>query len=149
MNEMQPTLTSCAEDARRNAGMIVVLGFVTVIAGALAVAMPWASGVGITMFVGFAMIFGGAARLIAAFGAGSFGSGTLAFLGGGLGALAGVILVARPGTGLAVLTLMLGSYLLVDGILGAVLAFQVRPTSSPPQSCRLQKREASIPAPDR
>lgn len=35
--------------------------------------------------------------------------------------------MARPGAGLAVLTLMVGSYLLVDGIFGAVLAFHVRP----------------------
>ncbi len=54
-------------------------------------------------------------------------SGTLAFIGGALTLLAGVILVARPGVGLAVLTLIVGAYLLVDGIFGAVLAFNVRP----------------------
>ena len=62
-----------------------------------------------------------------AFGAGSFGRGTLAFIGGALCTLAGLLMVARPGVGLATLTLMLGAYLLVDGIFGAVLAFHVRP----------------------
>jgi uncharacterized membrane protein HdeD (DUF308 family) len=79
------------------------------------------------VFVGFALVVGGVARLMAAFSAGSFGRGTLAFIGGALCLLAGVIMVARPGSGLAALTLMLGSYLIVDGIFGAVLAFQVRP----------------------
>ena len=36
-------------------------------------------------------------------------------------------MVGRPGIGLATLTLMLGAYLVVDGVFGAVLAFQVRP----------------------
>jgi len=41
--------------------------------------------------------------------------------------LAGVILVARSRLRLASLTLMIGSFLAVDGIFGAVLAFQVKP----------------------
>ena len=127
MNGTPNELVHWAERVKKNPGTIVVLGIVTMIAGILSLAMPWASGVGVAMFVGFAMLLGGIARLIAAFHAGSFGSGTLAFLGGGLTFLAGVILIARPATGLAVLTLMLGGFLLVDGIFGAVLAFQVRP----------------------
>lgn len=115
------------EDAKKNAGWLIVLGVVTVIAGFFALVMPWASGVGVALFVGLALVVGGVARLIGAFSAGSFGRGTLAFIGGALTLLAGVIMVARPGSGLAALTLMLGSYLIVDGIFGAVLAFQVRP----------------------
>ena len=41
--------------------------------------------------------------------------------------MAGVILTGRPGLGLATLTLLLGGYLVVDGISGAILAFHVRP----------------------
>jgi uncharacterized membrane protein HdeD (DUF308 family) len=115
------------EDARKNAGWLIALGALTVIAGFFSLVMPWASGVGVAVFVGFALVVGGVARLMAAFSAGSFGRGTLAFIGGALCVLAGVIMVARPGSGLAALTLMLGSYLIVDGIFGAVLAFQVRP----------------------
>ena len=127
MEDMRETLTGWAEDVKKNAGMIIFLGVLTVIAGFLALVMPWAGGVGVTIFVGFALIVGGVARLIAAFSAGSFGRGTLAFIGGALCLLAGVLMVARPGVGLASLTLFLGAYLLVDGIFGAVLAFQVRP----------------------
>ena len=127
MNDAQQTLTNWAADAKRNAGMIVFLGIITAIAGFLALVMPWAGGVGAAMFVGFAFIVGGVARIIAAFGTGSFGRGTLAFIGGALVLLAGMLMVARPGLGLATLTLMFGAYLLVDGIFSAVLAFQVRP----------------------
>lgn len=127
MEDMRETLTGWAEDAKKNAGMIIILGVLTVIAGFLSLVMPWASGVGVAFVVGFAMVIGGVARLVGVFQAGSFGRGTLAFIGGALTLLAGVILVARPGVGLATLTLMLGAYLLVDGIFGAVLALQVKP----------------------
>ena len=127
METIRESLQDWAEHARKNAGMIILLGVVTAVAGFLAVVMPWAGGVGVVVLVGFAMLVGGIARMVAAFGAGSFGRGTLAFIGGALTLLAGAIMVARPGTGLAVLTLMLGAYLLVDGIFGTVLAFQVRP----------------------
>jgi len=121
------TLGGWVEDAKKNAGLIIVLGVVTVIAGFLALVMPWASGVGIAIFVGIALVFGGVARLVGALSAGSFGRGTLAFIGGALTLLAGALMVARPGIALATLTLMLGAYLLVDGVFGAVLAFQVKP----------------------
>lgn len=127
MENLNEALTGWAAEAGKNAGMIIVLGVVTVMAGVLAIVTPWASGVAVVVLIGLAMIVGGVARLIGAFGAGSFGRGTLAFIGGALTLLAGVILVARPGFGLATLTLILGAHLLVDGIFGAVLAFQVKP----------------------
>jgi uncharacterized membrane protein HdeD (DUF308 family) len=127
MVDSEGIVTGWLEDARKNAGLIVGLGVVTVIAGFLSLVWPWASGVGVAMFVGVALVFGGVARLIGAFSAGSFGRGTLAFIGGALTLLAGVIIVGRPGIGLATLTLMLGAYLVMDGVFGAVLAFRVRP----------------------
>ena len=119
--------TDWANEAKGNAGKILLLGVVTAIAGFLALMWPWISGLAVTVVVGLCLVVGGVTRLAAAFSAGSFGRGTLAFIGGALTLLAGVILVARPGIGLSALTLMLGAYLLVDGIFGAVLAFKVRP----------------------
>jgi uncharacterized membrane protein HdeD (DUF308 family) len=127
MEDVKETVTDWAGDAKNNAGKIVLLGVVTAIAGLLALIWPWISGVAVTVVVGVALVIGGVARLVAAFSAGSFGRGTLAFIGGALTLLAGTILVARPGAGLTALTLLLGAYLLVDGIFGAVLAFRVKP----------------------
>ena len=112
---------------RKNAGWLIAFGVLTVVAGFIAVAAPLGSGLGVTIFVGVALAIGGIARIIAAFGADSFGQGALAFVGGMLGVVAGIILATRPGLGLATLTLMIGAYLLVDGITAAVLAFRVRP----------------------
>lgn len=124
---VRETLRSWADQARANAGWLIAFGVLTVIAGIFAITAPLGSGIGIILFVGFALIVGGVARAMAAFRAGSFGQGALALIGGLLGVAAGLVMVVRPGLGLATVTLMLGSYLLIDGIAGAILAFRVRP----------------------
>jgi uncharacterized membrane protein HdeD (DUF308 family) len=127
MESIREAVSGWAQEAKKNAGWLVVLGVVTVIAGFLAMASPLVAGLSVTVLIGIAMVIAGVARTIGAFHAGSFGQGALAFVGGILTFAAGVILAARPGIGLATLTLVLGGYLLVDGISGALLAFHVRP----------------------
>jgi uncharacterized membrane protein HdeD (DUF308 family) len=127
MESIREAVSGWAEQAKKHAGWLVVLGVVTVIAGFLAMASPLLAGLSVTVLIGIAMVIAGVARTIGAFHAGSFGQGALAFIGGIFTFVAGVILAARPGIGLATLTLVLGGYLLVDGISGAVLAFHVRP----------------------
>ena len=127
MENLREAVSGWAQDAKRNAGWLIALGVVTVIAGVLAMGSPLLSGLGVTLLVGIAMVIGGVARTIGAFQAGSFGQGALAFIGGILTFAAGMILAGRPGFGLTTLTLMLGGYLVVDGISGAILAFHARP----------------------
>ena len=127
MADIRDAASSWAHEAKKNAGWLVVLGVVTVIAGFLSVGSPLASGLAVTFIIGFAVTIGGVARTIGAFSAGSFGQGALGFIGGILTLGAGLILVARPGIGLETLTLLLGACLVVDGIAGAILAFSVRP----------------------
>ena len=127
MGELREAIGSWAPKAAKNAGWIVALGVLTVIAGFMAMGSPLASGLVVVVFIGIAMAIAGVARTIGAFSAGSFGQGTLAFIGGMLTVGAGLVLTARPGIGLTTLTLLLGGYLLVDGISGALLAFHVRP----------------------
>jgi uncharacterized membrane protein HdeD (DUF308 family) len=129
MESIREVASAWVQEAKKNAGWLIALGVLTVIAGCLAIASPLFSGLSIVVFIGFALVIGGVARTIGAFSAGSFGQGTLAFIGGILTFGAGLILAARPGIGLATLTLMLGAYLLMDGISGVVLAFRVRPES--------------------
>jgi uncharacterized membrane protein HdeD (DUF308 family) len=127
MNSVREAVSGWAQQARRNAGWLVALGVVTVIAGIVSIASPLLSGLGVSVLIGIAMVIAGVARTVGAFHAGSFGQGALAFIGGILTFVAGMILAARPGVGLATLTLLLAGYLLVDGIAGALLAFHVRP----------------------
>jgi len=127
MENVREAVSGWVQEAKKNAGWLVALGVLTAIAGCLAIASPLLSGLTVVVLIGIALAIGGVARTIAAFSAGSFGQGTLAFIGGILTFGAGLVLAARPGIGLATLTLMLGGYLLVDGISSAILAFHVRP----------------------
>jgi uncharacterized membrane protein HdeD (DUF308 family) len=127
MESIREAVSGWAQEAKKNAGWLVALGVLTVIAGVLAMGSPLISGMSVSVLVGITMAIAGVARTIGAFQAGSFGQGALAFIGGILTFVAGLILAARPGIGVATLTLLLGGYLLVDGISGALLAFHVRP----------------------
>jgi uncharacterized membrane protein HdeD (DUF308 family) len=129
MGTINEAVGGWVQEAKDTAGWLVALGVLTAIAGVLAIASPLLSGLSAVVLIGVALAIGGVARTIGAFTARSFGQGTLAFIGGILTFWAGLILAARPGIGLASLTLMLGAYLLIDGISGAVLAFRVRPES--------------------
>jgi uncharacterized membrane protein HdeD (DUF308 family) len=128
MERIREAASNWAHEAKKNAGWLVVLGVVTVVAGFLAMGSPLASGLSVAVFIGLAMTIGGVARTIGAFSAGSFGQGALALIGGILTFGAGLILVGRPGLGLATLTLILGGSLVVDGISSGLLAFHIRPS---------------------
>lgn len=127
MSAVREAIGGWAQGAAKNAGWLMVLGVVTVIAGFLAIASPLAAGLGVSVLIGIALIVAGIARIFGVFSVGSFGQGALAFIGGMLTLVAGLIISARPGFGLATLTLMLGAYLVVDGVSSGVLAFHVRP----------------------
>jgi len=127
MEITRESMPQLLEGAKESAGLLMGIGVLTVIVGLISLVWPWASGAAVVMVIGLAMFVGGVARLVGAFTMGSFGRGTLAFIGGTLTLLAGLLLIVRPDVGLATLTLLLGAYLLVDGIFGAVFAFQVRP----------------------
>lgn len=129
MSELKEALGGWAQSAAKNAGWLIALGVLTVIAGFLAIGSPLAAGLGVAFLVGVGLTIGGVARIVGAFSAGSFGQGALAFLGGILSFVAGAVIAARPGLGLEALTLTLAAYLLVDGVSGAVLAFRMRPAN--------------------
>jgi len=127
MVNVKEAVSSWAQTAGKNAGWLIALGVVTIVAGFLAMGSPLASGLVVVVLIGIALVIGGGARIIGAFSAGSFGQGALAFIGGMITFVAGMALTSRPGIGLTTLTLMLGVYLVVDGISSAILAFHVRP----------------------
>ena len=112
---------------KRHAGLGVALGIGIVIAGVLAVISPFIAGLSVTIAVGVLMIAAGVSRLFLAFKMGTFGRGLLMFVLGALTLVAGGYLVARPGMGLATLTLVLAAYLFVDGVFEIIYAFRRRP----------------------
>lgn len=112
---------------KRHAGLGIVLGIVTVVAGALAIICPFVAGLSVTIAVGVLLIVSGLSRLFFAFKMGSFGRGLLMFVLGVLTIIAGGYLTARPDIGLATLTLFLAAYLLVHGVFESIWALRLRP----------------------
>jgi len=112
---------------KKHAGLGMALGIVIAIAGVLAVISPMVAGLSVTIAVGVLLMVSGVSRLFLAFKMGSFGRGLLVFLLGALTLVVGGYLIARPGMGLATLTLVLAAYLFVDGAFEIVYAFRLRP----------------------
>ena len=112
---------------KRHAGLGMALGIGIAIAGVLAIVSPLVAGLSVTIAVGVLLIVSGVSRLFLAFKMGSFGRGLLMFALGALTLVAGGYLVARPGMGLATLTLVLAAYLFVEGVFEIIYAFRLRP----------------------
>jgi len=103
-------------------------GWVTLfVIGILAILAPLAAGIAISIATGVLIGVGGVLQVIHAVRAKSWGAGTLRFLGGALSLVCGGLMVARPGVGLAVLTLLLIFYFFMDGISTMALSFHLRP----------------------
>ena len=118
------TLSDAAKSGARTATW---LGIAVVILGILAIAMPFLTGVAITVSIGIILIATGIAQVVFAFQSDSFGSGALRFGFGLLATLAGISLVTQPGAGLATITLFLAVWFFVDGIFAIFTGFSWRP----------------------
>ena len=114
-------------EAKKNAGLLIFLGVLTVIFGVLAIAAPLITGIAVSMFIGFLMVFMGIARIIHAFKSKQWGTGIWGTIIGLLAVGAGLVILFRPGVGLAWLTLLLAIYFLVDGVCEIIAAFKIKP----------------------
>jgi uncharacterized membrane protein HdeD (DUF308 family) len=103
-----------------------LMGWLSIIFGVLAIAMPWVAGQSILMLVGILVMAAGIMRMIWAFQAGSLGKGILVFLIGVLTLLAGIAVIAHPLMSSAVLSIMLAVYFLADGFSELIAAFSVK-----------------------
>jgi uncharacterized membrane protein HdeD (DUF308 family) len=127
VNERTSVLAGWAGEAKRNAGWLIFLGVVMIILGVIAIASPFITGLAVTVVVGAMLTISGIARTIAAFKADSFGQGALAFIGGVLVTIAGLIMMFRPGLGLATLTLMLAAVFITKGVFEIIMSFRMKP----------------------
>ena len=114
-------------EAKKNAGLLIFLGVLTVIFGVLAIGAPLITGIAVSMFVGFLMVFMGIARVVHAVKSKQWGTGIWGTIIGLLAVGAGLVILFRPGVGLAWLTLLLAIYFLVDGVCEIIAAFKIKP----------------------
>jgi uncharacterized membrane protein HdeD (DUF308 family) len=114
-------------EAKKNSGLLIFLGVLTVIFGVMAIAAPLITGITVAVFVGFLLLFTGIMRIVFALKSGQWGSGIWGTIVGLLGAVAGLLLIFRPMVGLLTLTLLLAIYFFVDGISEIIAALKIKP----------------------
>jgi uncharacterized membrane protein HdeD (DUF308 family) len=114
---------------KKNAGLTVIIGIITVIAGFLAISSPLIAGLSITIAVGAMLAISGVSQCFLAFKAGAFGRGLMVFIVGVMMTIVGVYMMNQPVSGLRTLTIILMSYLLATGALEIIVSFQLKPAS--------------------
>jgi len=104
----------------------IALSVLMIIAGILAIFLPMAAGLAVTVLIAWLLIISGVLHLIYGWRAGSAGGVALEIVLGLLYLAIGIYLLSRPLAALAALTLALGIYLFIEGILEFAMAARTR-----------------------
>lgn len=118
---------SPVEDVRKRSTWSIFMGILTAALGVFLIAYPLATATITTVLLGWILIFVGIAQFIFAVHSQTVGRFFLKVLLGVVYGLGGLALAFFPFEGLAVLTGLLGTLLLVCAGLATVAAFQMRP----------------------
>lgn len=102
-------------------------GIFVILLGILSIAIPWLTGLGVTMTLGIILIATGIAQFFYVFKSDSFGSGALRFIFSLLAAVTGIAILVMPGEGLAGITLFLAAWFIVDGVWSLISGIRWRP----------------------
>jgi uncharacterized membrane protein HdeD (DUF308 family) len=105
---------------------MMIWGIVMLICGILAIALPWASGIGVVIVVGWLLLLGAVSHLFLAFHTHSVGGVLWQILLALIYGAAGVFMLMNPLAGLVTLTLVLAVFLLIEAALETALYFQLR-----------------------
>jgi uncharacterized membrane protein HdeD (DUF308 family) len=111
---------------KKSKGMLMFMGVLCVLLGILTISTPFFAGSMVTILVGALLLVSGILELLHAFQSESHYK-VFTFLRGLFMLIAGGMILARPLFGLAMLTIMLAVFFLVDGLSWCVMAFQTRP----------------------
>jgi len=118
-----------SSEVKTRAGWGIFLGIVTVLLGILLLTYPLAAATITTIVLGFILVVVGVIDIVQALRSHTAGNFVLRLLLGIGYGFVGVLLIANPLWGVAVLTIILGAVLLFEAAMAAILAFQTRPSS--------------------
>ena len=111
----------------KSIGWSIALSILLILAGFFALLIPFISGIGITLFIGWVMLMSGVFHFVLAFKTHTTGSVLWEILLGIVYVFAGFYLIFHPLSGLLSLTFLLILYLVFEGVLELIHGFQVRP----------------------
>jgi len=108
----------------KNWWLFLILGLVTVVAGILAIVYPDITLLALGIFAGVSLLMIGVMEIVDAI-AGSPDSRALTAIVGVLSLLAGLVCLRRPGESLLAIVIVLGFWLIIEGVVRFIGAFQV------------------------
>jgi uncharacterized membrane protein HdeD (DUF308 family) len=123
---MSTTPTTLAGYAPKAVNWSIALSILLIVAGLFAILIPSLSGIAITLFFGWVMIFSGITHFIFAFKTHTTGGVIWEILVGAVYLFTGVYLVLHPLDALIALTLILAIYLFFESIVEFIQFFQLR-----------------------
>lgn len=103
------------------------IGALLIVLGILAIALPVVSTIFVETWIALILVSAGAAKLVYAFQTRDSGGFLWQVLLSILYVATGIMLFVYPSTGILTLTLLLGSFLLTEGVFELILAFRLRP----------------------
>lgn len=120
---------SSAVSLKRASGWAIAWAVLIILAGIIAIFLPFISGIAITILVGWLLFVSGIFHLVEAFHARGAGSFFWRLLVGLVYLIGGFDIFIHPAFGLITLTLVLGIILILQGVLaiGGFLAVRARP----------------------
>jgi uncharacterized membrane protein HdeD (DUF308 family) len=118
---------SLTDDLHKATTWSIVLSVLIMIAGFLAIALPYLGGLAFTLVVAWLLIFAGVLHIVLAFSAGRPRAVVWQVLLGLVYGCIGTYILLNPVAGLTGLTIAIAVYLFAEAILELVLALQLRP----------------------
>jgi len=111
---------------KKASGWFIVIAVLFILLGIFAIAEPFTAGLGVTLLVGWLLVFGAVAHFIAAFKGGGAKHVILQVLVGLVYLIAGGYFLTHTIMGVSTLTLLLASVILVEGIFELLAYFRLR-----------------------
>ncbi|BAZ66260.1 MAG: DUF308 domain-containing protein [Pelatocladus maniniholoensis HA4357-MV3] len=119
--------TNISDNLNKNNNRSLWMGIILSVLGIIAIALPVVSTIFAETWVAVILISAGFAKLFYAYNTREQGGFVWKILLSGLYIATGVMLFIYPRTGILTLTLLLGSFLLTEGVFELILAFKLRP----------------------
>src|SRR6476646_8554017 len=136
--EKEVTMTTLEAGLKRASGTSVLLSIVMIIFGILAITLPIISSLAVAIVIGWLVIFAGIAQLVHAFQSKGIGHIAWKILVAAFYLVAGANLIARPALGAAGLSLVLGIFLIAEGVAEVIAYFAMRKSGSSCGSCWME-----------
>ena len=127
MTDTQLEISEISEAVREKRGWFIALGIILILVGTAAMILPHIATLSTTIFIGWFLIIGGIVQAIHAFWVKDWGGFFWQLILGLLEAVAGLALLVFPIAGIIGITIYLAAMFTIEGIIRAVLAFQLKP----------------------